>query len=324
MKKRNGGRVYRNIFVLFAVFVVVLCVSFFSCGKDGDAADHPALRAPLQGGEFGDALTSAIESEAPKPPAGYVFAEIPNGRIYTGALLLVNFENEYRFTEDDFTVFYKNKPDSYKINGTALSVATEAFGHFNDYMNAFYRETGHIDVLVIEGMRTYEEQRKILDARIAVCGEAEALKYVALPGYSEHHTGLAVDIRYDREEGAYSWINEHMHEYGFILRYPADKEEITKIAYEYWHYRYVGVPHAQIMREGNYCLEEYIELLRGYTVECPFEFETKDGKLYSIYYAAADGEGATVVCVPENKDYVISGNNVDGFVITVTGENEYA
>ena len=90
---------------------------------------------------------------------------------------------------------------------------------------------------------------------------------IQAPGYSEHHTGLAVDfndVEDDfRETEAYTWLQEHAAEYGFVERYPKGKESITGIDYEPWHYRYVGKEHAQRMNELNMCLEEYVAFLKG-------------------------------------------------------------
>lgn len=95
-----------------------------------------------------------------------------------------------------------------------------------------------------------------------------AATIVAVPGTSEHHTGLAADITtpsfdrlnkdFDKTE-AYQWLVTHCAEYGFILRYPADKTEITKIIYEPWHYRYVGKEAAQIIMSEGICYEEFVE-----------------------------------------------------------------
>ena len=93
---------------------------------------------------------------------------------------------------------------------------------------------------------------------------------IAYPGSSEHHLGLTLDItdasgtlyqEYDQPE-EYRWMDEHMADYGFILRSPKDKEPVTKIKYEPWHVRYVGLEHAQAMHEANVPMETYMEDLR--------------------------------------------------------------
>ena len=90
----------------------------------------------------------------------------------------------------------------------------------------------------------------------------------ALPaGYSEHQSGLAIDI--GSANGTmensleYAWLNENAAKFGFILRYPSNKVDITKIAFEPWHYRYVGLPHSIIMQEKDFALEEYIEFIQA-------------------------------------------------------------
>ena len=94
---------------------------------------------------------------------------------------------------------------------------------------------------------------------------------IAIPGTSEHHTGLAADIVTPTHQtldpefadtDAGKWLQENAAEYGFILRYPEDKQDITEIIYESWHYRYVGVDHAMAIKENGLCLEEYLEILK--------------------------------------------------------------
>ena len=95
--------------------------------------------------------------------------------------------------------------------------------------------------------------------------EKAAELLVQRPGYSEHGTGLALDFNgvssdFEHDE-AYLWLNEHAAEYGFVLRYPTDKVNLTGIDYEPWHFRYVGRENAEKMNELGYCLEEYIDYL---------------------------------------------------------------
>ncbi len=97
--------------------------------------------------------------------------------------------------------------------------------------------------------------------------EIQAARWVAVPGTSEHELGLALDIvsvdnqRLEEEQEdtpMQRWLMAHCHEYGFILRYPKDKEDITGISYEPWHYRYVGRENAEAIRDSGLCLEEYV------------------------------------------------------------------
>ena len=125
--------------------------------------------------------------------------------------------------------------------------------------------------VVREGYRTEKEQQKILDEKIQVYikegyskvrAERTAKEWVALPGKSEHQLGTAVDINADKlkcsNEEVYAWLLENAYKYGFILRYPLEKQEITGIGYEPWHYRYVGIEAAREIYEQGICLEEYV------------------------------------------------------------------
>lgn len=125
--------------------------------------------------------------------------------------------------------------------------------------------------------RSVEEQESILESAIQNRmndygmtreeAEANALLTIQEPGHSEHHTGLAVDFndvsRDFEETDAHAWLMENAEKYGFVKRYPADKEEITGIDYECWHFRYVGRDNAVAMNDLNMCLEEYVLYLKN-------------------------------------------------------------
>ena len=82
------------------------------------------------------------------------------------------------------------------------------------------------------------------------------------PGSSEHNLGYAMDIvcveEYFEDSKQFKWLQKNAADYGFILRYPKDKQNITKVTYEPWHWRYVGVEAAKAMKSSNLCLEEYM------------------------------------------------------------------
>ena len=119
------------------------------------------------------------------------------------------------------------------------------------------------------GYRPYDYQEKLYNELVKEKGFNYALRSVAKPGYSEHQTGLAIDICIYKEKKSYiehdteelpeiKWLHSNCHKYGFILRYPKDKTEITNVSNEDWHYRYVGKETAKEMKEKNECLEEYL------------------------------------------------------------------
>jgi len=112
--------------------------------------------------------------------------------------------------------------------------------------------------------RSYAAQERVYQRYAAQQGAEAADTYSARPGYSEHQTALALDINtaslsaHFENTPAYAWLVEHCAEYGFILRYPKDKGDITGIIYEPWHYRYVGHTAAKEIMEKGLCLEEYL------------------------------------------------------------------
>lgn len=116
--------------------------------------------------------------------------------------------------------------------------------------------------------RSYETQTAIYNRYVAQDGRANADRYSARPGHSEHQTGLAIDLNGvsdsfgETKEG--KWVEEHCHEFGFILRYPQGKEEVTGYMYEPWHIRYVGQDVAKKIHESGLCLEEFYGITSAY------------------------------------------------------------
>lgn len=115
---------------------------------------------------------------------------------------------------------------------------------------------------VVDGFRSYETQEKLYRMWVELKGEQKAALYSAEPGHSEHQTGLAFDLGLadpvfaDWPEG--KWLEENAHKYGFIIRYPKGKEDVTGYAYEPWHVRYVGKTIAAEIYEKGLTLEEYL------------------------------------------------------------------
>ncbi len=133
-------------------------------------------------------------------------------------------------------------------------------------MVAATRNAGH-SVVLSSGYRDYYTQKELFDEKAAEYGEDEAARIVAVPGTSEHQTGLAADItdtyyeqkgRSLEETGMYRYMSAHCHEYGFIVRFPDGKEDITGIMYEPWHFRYVGTEAAAYIMENGLTLEEFL------------------------------------------------------------------
>lgn len=186
---------------------------------------------------------------------------------------------------------------------------------------------GWEQVVPVSGWRSMEEQQKIWDDSIQQDGLEFTQKYVAFPGQSEHQTGLAIDLGEKQDvidficpEFPYTGICQQVREraaaYGFVERYPAGKEKITGIGHEPWHFRYVGTPHARIMRKMEFTLEEYLMFLKEYRYgENPYVYWDGDRKIEISYLPFSDKE-ETEILADEDKLYRISGDNDEGFIIT--------
>ena len=157
-------------------------------------------------------------------------------------------------------------PEDYEVELATLANGLQVDARIYDDLSAMLtacREEG-LSPIVCSAYRTEGKQRQLYTnkvARVRASGvpeeqvEAEAAKWVAPPGTSEHQMGLAVDIS---GEEANAWLAEHCWEYGFILRYTEEKAEITGITNEPWHFRYVGREISMDMKDSGLCLEEYL------------------------------------------------------------------
>ncbi len=167
-------------------------------------------------------------------------------------------------------------------SGCDYQMEQTAANALSDMLSAA-RADGYSDLILYSGYRTYSSQKNKFETRTQrylnegyslAQAEEKAGEYIAPPGSSEHHTGLAADVcsskivskfgylddSFDSTD-EYKWLKEHCAEYGFIMRYRKDAEDITGFLYEPWHYRYIGVEHAKACTELSITYEEYYEML---------------------------------------------------------------
>lgn len=179
------------------------------------------------------------------------------------------------------------------------------------------------ELLCVSGYRSHDEQVQLYQDSLEQNGPEFTAKYVALPGCSEHESGLAIDMGLNQEDvdfirpafpshGASQIFREEAARSGFVERYIAEKTPLTGIAAEEWHFRYVGLPHSLIMESTKYCLEEYLDFLRDYPfANSPLRYEG-----WTIGYISKDEK------LPEfgpNDEVTISGDNCQGWIVTRAG-----
>jgi len=144
--------------------------------------------------------------------------------------------------------------DKYLVNVAQISF---------EYLAKKAKDEGYT-IRAVSAYRSYNYQTNLYNNYVKTDGVKNADQYSARPGFSEHQTGLAVDVdnkitNFNDFENTkeFSWMQENAHKYGFILRYPKGKENITGYIYEPWHYRYVGIEIASFIHKNNITYEEY-------------------------------------------------------------------
>ncbi len=236
--------------------------------------------------------------------------KITEDQINRGNLVLVNSEypvDQESIKSDIVNLFtHKELTQRYLLLETDIYLSEDVATKFSE-MVAVAEKEGVNHFLISSGFREFEEQRELYQDMGA--------DYALPAGHSEHNLGLALDVG-STETSMYKaseaeWIKENSWKHGFILRYPEDKVDVTGIEYEPWHIRYVGLPHSAIMKEKNFVLEEYLDYLK----EKNKVSAEVDGDKYTVSYHPFS-ENMTIN-IPENHEYEISGNNMDGIIMTV-------
>lgn len=263
------------------------------------------------------AVQKELETAFEKVPVSF-------GDTKRGNLILVNNDFSYDFNASTSLVeneplvpFVQHMTNNYVVSYPAKETLTlEAMTAFNSLTGDFAQQTGHRDLFILDSYRSYEDQERVYTEK--------GKDIAAIPGHSEHHTGLAFDLelyiggqREDYEAvGDYAWVDNNCHKYGYVLRYPESKTPITGFTYEPWHYRYVGKGHSYYMKTNNLCLEEYLKLLDTKPVTGErLLITTDDGETYMVYSQKITGDKCEIY-VPKNYPYTLSGDNRGNIIVT--------
>lgn len=304
------------LLALLAITAAVVVVVILSVKAIIAAVDNSRSAQTTETPEY----TSRMPEETENPPEttspadekkwndSYTSVNVSNDRIHAGALILVN--NEYKYIASGH--------ESY----TVLSSLED---WHKTFVLTLYRLS--LDSTVIFPMCRMLADMKAENPDTLSGGDSLMISE-ALSENGEHTTGLAFNLRifgadgqsYDLRAEEQKRIDGNCAEYGFVKRYPFGKSELTGMPEERGHFRYVGVPHAEIMNAQELCLEEYISYVKQFTYEGIPLMYTSDTASYLIYYVPAGNGGSTDIPVPPDGNYEISGNNTDGFIVTVTNK----
>ena len=249
------------ILFLLIIIAVVVIVARKVIISDGQAANSETSEiSNNDNSEQSQNTTNSTNEIGTENSSNTVTASNNLSLLDDWQIRLVNRDNPL---PDDFSVELENLDASRKFDKRAIEPLKQMIcdmrdqGIKNIWAQSTYRSIEYQKGLYEKSINKYLKQGKSQE-------EAQKLtdEYINKPGTSEHHLGLAVDFN-NVDEGfentkAYKWLLENASDYGFILRYPKEKENITGIEYEPWHWRYVGPEHAKKMKEQNLCLEEYV------------------------------------------------------------------
>ena len=311
-EQQKKEKIIFTLFVGIILVMILLAILIFKNVLGGEApitndTETESIEAEAQGTEDFVPVSTSYEDKM-----------IPKSDLYAGQLLLIDSSHPYREKTVNVTDIYSSRQKHEKADSvhgfiyslypadTTVLMEAEALKALNAMSDAFYKATGNYD-LFVRPSAAYVE------------GASD-----------EHATGRAVDLSgwaggneyYSLSDAAYSanfvWLTEHCYEYGFILR---ETDGACRLDHAF-HFLYVGVPHAYYMYKNDLCLEEYLELLRtAHTFnggESNLFITDENGVRYAVYYVAAEGDMVTVPVYINNETYSISGNNADGFLVTVT------
>ena len=308
-KRRVKILKYFAVITILLISLALVLTNFVFTKKDTDTAEVP-------GSEFSETVTVS-ETAATEPEED---ENIDN----KWAMFLVNKNNPLPKDYDNMIeteVVFESWREYY------LDVRAA------DYLERMIddaKEDG-VDLLVVSAYRTIEYQQQNFDNSVQDRMDNRGMSYddayadtlaeVALPGESEHNAGLALDIMCEEYQSmdddgfentdAFRWLDGHAAEYGFILRYPKGKQDVTGIIYEPWHYRFVGLYYANEIKKSGLCLEEYFEEQgwldengKAIKMRGPFEEQEKKQEETSTVSTAATEPKETMPKMPYSEQQV--------------------
>ena len=278
------------------------------------APEDTANASTLAATTLAEAVATTTTTEAVVDNRETKTIAVSNKLMHSGSVAL--FDGSHQQVDAPDLVPFSSFPYQHlRLVSTAMQVDSSLAAPIINWFNDFFAATGLGNVMVYA----------TTDAP-------------AFPPYSavipERTSGLTLDLAILNEaakshspytpDGNYAWLTEHAADYGFIVRYPANKADKTGQEGMTWHFRYVGAPHAKYMYENDLCLEEYLLLLQDHTWNSEHLTTTVDGVEYEIYYVpASETEDTTDVKYPitdTDAQPLISGDNNSGFVVAIPKE----
>lgn len=332
-QKRLNNQKYLVLAIISSliIFAVIFTTLMISLSISSSKRRKELLEDDSSSESFSDSSNDQItdgpsDSESQTPALSgdftYTYKKYSEASVHLGPLVLVNDEYGYTFGDQTGLLDFRslritgsNGEPLYSMRYFSMFLRKDAVDALNSFIYDFYKNYSDNQYVVIStAYRSYEEQQTSYEKYPDDSPKA---------GYSDYHCGysfkLSAATGVENASTIFAAFNSEQavnaYKYGIISRYPSGKSDITG-NYED-HYRYVGIPHSYIMKEMDYCLEQYIDYVRMHTVSDEhIKYEIEGVGSYNIYYVPA-AESITEVPVPEGYEYTVSGDNVSGFIVTV-------
>lgn len=269
--KRQQAIIRRRVFIISTVAVLVLAIAAVSLlvtlitkgTKEKDDDKNKASGSSIASSEV---ISSSSKKESSSSKKEVVVGGVTLDADFT-QLLLVNGDNPL---PSDYDANVRKDlveiDPQYRNNNYVKEIHKDVYPYITAMVAA--AQADGVDLRVWSPFRSYAIQNDLFQKQVNRVGgdEEKAATVVARPGTSEHNTGLCADFNMasDAFENTkmYKWMTEHAEDYGFVMRYRKDKQPITGVIHESWHWRFVGINAAKEMNDLDMCLEEYVEYLK--------------------------------------------------------------
>lgn len=279
----------------------------FAASEPGENAPSENATADSTENADPDATEEETTEAATEEDRSTEVITLTQGQIHNGPLILVSSTCPF-LGQTDFIDFTSNTNTNVIPRDLSLQFHPDIKQPMSDLFDAYCRDNGYVNL------------------QIYSTSEINASSYsLYTTVLSERSSGYTFDIGLITSTGevvAYltkrnEWMFNNCWNYGFVVRYSDTKTGTTGVGFMPHHFRYVGLPHSLFMYENDMCLEEYLLYLTDYTMDTePLIYETED-TVYETYYVPAEESGDTTVTIPRGTKYTVSGNNTDGFILTL-------
>lgn len=271
--KSNDKKAFRFLCIMLTVIILFVATVCIFIGKRNDNLREASVNATQQisSESSSSSTTQAKAQDTTKAPetTKSPLVEKP-GTFENPTIIKINEENwQLTLVNSYYRIPNDYEPDLVYVCGSSERLDKKVAEHYEKMYEA--AKVDGVTLTPCSGYRSYELQERNYNNKIAFYesqgysnkdAKVKAATIIMPPGSSEHNLGYAMDIvcvdEWFEDTEEFKWLTENAADYGFIMRYPKDKQDITRVIYEPWHWRYVGVETAKELKSSGLVLEEYL------------------------------------------------------------------